>query len=196
MRFNDEDFIYRIMGIDNGSTALGVTIADLNLRTDHYHVIDSMTLYADKILDSYKGSIETHGNAWARQNTLREALLEELEYYRPHTVAVESPFFMPGRVQSFRVLSEMLIHIRQAVDEYGLLSDIVPISPGQAKKAVQVANFTMKKAVIPDCVRRLDNVSYSENVDVNNLSEHEYDAIAVIMAQGKFTRQATGFARG
>lgn len=195
MRFKDESFIYRIMGIDNGSTSLGIVVADLDLRQDTYHVVYSQTLQADKLLSRHSGQVSSHGAAWVRQNTLKDHLSVELQYHRPHAVAVETPFFMPGRVQSFRVLSEMMIFIRQAVDDYGLDSDIIGVSPGQAKKAVQVAGFTMKKAVIPECVRRLDNVTYKEDIDKHTLSEHEYDAIAVIVSHGKTIRKDTGFDR-
>lgn len=195
MRFRDEDFIYRIMGIDNGSSALGMVVADLDLRQNTYHVQDADTLIAHKLMNRHTGSSLSHGDAWARQNTLHDNLLDALEYHHPHVVAVETPFFMPGRVQSFKVLTEMMVFIRQAVAAYGLDTDVIHVTPGQAKKAVQTDNFTMKKAVIPDCVRRLPNVTYRAGIDHTNLSEHEYDAIAAIIYCGSVVRQQTGYDR-
>ncbi|MNY36792.1 hypothetical protein D3C86_1713010 [compost metagenome] len=101
---------------------------------------------------------------------------------------------MPRRVQSFETLTEMMIFIRQVVEDYSG-KDIYGISPGAAKRAVQPADFTMKKAVIKDCILKLDNLTWNEGIQMDNLTEHEYDGIAVAMAHGKATRKVTGFVR-
>ncbi|MNO14076.1 Crossover junction endodeoxyribonuclease RuvC [compost metagenome] len=196
MRFNDNSFIYRIMGIDNGSSQLGMVIADLDLRSGQYTVLHADTFVAEKMLGEHTGLVTTHGARWARQNTLRDAVARELRFFNPHAVAVETPFFMPRRVQSFETLTEMMIFIRQAVEDYNPGSDIYRVTPGEAKRAVQSANFTMKKVVIKDCVRSLSNITYKEGIRKDALTEHEYDAIAVIVAHGEAIRKAAGFLRG
>lgn len=195
MRFNDESFIYRIMGIDNGSSSLGMVIMDLNLRTGRYSYVYSETFEAERLLHRHKGIVPTHGARWARQNTLRDSLTVSLKYYNPHSVAVETPFFMPRRVQSFETLTEMMIFIRQAVECHNPSSDIHRVTPGEAKRAVQPKNFTMKKAVIKDCVLSLECIDFPDDVDPTNLTEHEYDAIAVTIAHGERVRKETGYVR-
>jgi len=195
MRFSDESFIYRIMGIDNGSSSLGMVIADLDLRRDEYRLLYANTFNAEKLLDEHRGNLITHGARWARQNTLRDSVFRELHFHNPHAVAVETPFFMPRRVQSFETLTEMMIFIRLAVEEHCPGTDIYRVTPGEAKRAVQPANFSMKKTVIKDCVLRLDNITYNEGIDKHSLTEHEYDAIAVAVSHGKAIRKATGFLR-
>lgn len=196
MQFSDESFIYRIMGIDNGSSQLGMVIADLDLRRGTYHILFKDTFVAEKMLGEYSGLVTTHGARWARQNTLQAALRRELRFHNPHAVAVETPFFMPRRVQSFETLTEMMIFIRQAVEEYNPSSDIYRVTPGEAKRAVQTANFSMKKVVIKDCVLALPFITYNEDIRKDALTEHEYDAIAVIIAHGEAIRKAAGFLRG
>lgn len=195
MRFNEESFIYRIMGIDNGSSLLGMVIVDLDLKRDHYHVIHKDTFVAEKLISNHRGSIITHSACWARQLTLRDELTTALRFYNPHAVAVETPFFMPKRVQSFKTLTEMMVMIRLAVEEHNPTSDIYGVTPGEAKRAVQPVNFTMKKAVIKDCVLALGNVTYSDDIRKDDLTEHEYDAIAVAVSHGRTIRKSTGFLR-
>jgi len=196
MRFSDESFIYRIMAIDNGSSSLGMVIVELDLRQDMYHVVHTDTFLADKLLNDRAGQVPSHGSRWARQNTLRDCIARELRFHNPHAVAVETPFFMPKRVQSFETLTEMMIFIRQAVEDYNPMSDIYRVSPGEAKRAVQPSkDFSMKKAVIKDCVLQLENITYKEGICKDALSEHEYDAIAVARAHGQAIRKAIGFAR-
>lgn len=196
MKFNDESFIYRIMGIDNGSSSLGMVIMDLDLREGRYDLIHCDTIVADKALKEHRGSVITHGARWARQNTMKDALATNLRFFNPHAVAVETPFFMPKRVQSFEVLTEMMIFIRQAVADYNPASDIYRVTPGEAKRAVQPAEkFTMKKTVIKDCVLALRNITYRDGIEKHNLTEHEYDAIAVTVAHGQLIRKLAGFLR-
>ncbi|MNZ66837.1 Crossover junction endodeoxyribonuclease RuvC [compost metagenome] len=195
MQFNDDSFIYRIMGIDNGSSQLGMVVVDLDLRRGTYHVLFRDTFVAEKLLNHHKGSLVTHGARWARQNTLKDCVSRELRYFNPHAVAVETPFFMPRRVQSFETLTEMMIFIRQAVEDHNPGSDIYRVTPGEAKRAVQTANFTMKKVVIKDCVLAMVNITYNEDICKTALTEHEYDAIAVAVAHGEAIRKAAGFLR-
>jgi Holliday junction resolvasome RuvABC endonuclease subunit len=195
MKFTDESFIYRIMGIDNGSSLLGMVIMDLDLRSGCYTFIDRDTFVAEKILGNHRGSAISHGARWARQNALQESVALSLRFHNPHSVAVETPFFMPRRVQSFETLTEMMIFIRQAVAAHNPMSDIIRVSPGEAKRAVQQKNFTMKKAVIKDCVLALTSIVYPEEVDATKFTEHEYDAIAVIIAHGEQVRKRMGFVK-
>lgn len=197
MKYQDDSYIYRIMAIDNGSSMLGMVIVLLDLRLGHYHVVAKETFVAEKLISRHEGAVVSHGARWARQNTLRDCIRRELHYHNPHAVAVETPFFMPRRVQSFETLTEMMIFIRQAVEDHSG-RDIYRVTPGEAKRAVQPAKsgkFTMKKVVIKDCVLAMTNISYNEDIDKHTLTEHEYDAIAVAVSHGEAIRKATGFLR-
>lgn len=195
MHFNDTSFIYRIMGVDNGSTHMGVVIADLNLRTGQYHIQHVETYRGDRLAKDVIGLSETHSALWARQMMLREAFYHTLVDFEPHAVAVEAPFFMPGRVTTFQALSETMVFIKMAVSDYDPAMPTHLITPGQAKRAVQTKDFTMKKVVIPECVVRLPNITYNEGIDKYGLTEHEYDGIAVAKAHGDLVRKETGYDR-
>lgn len=191
----DDDYIFRMMAIDNGSSFLGMVILDLDLRSGIYHLLEAETFAADKMISNHRGSILTHGARWARQCTLKDTVADRLGWWQPDAVPVESPFFQPGRVQSFEVLSEMKVILREAVEEYNHAMDIILVSPGEAKRAVQPKDFTMKKVVIKDCVLRLPNLRWSEKINIDRLTEHEYDSIAVGVAYGERIRRDCGFVR-
>lgn len=191
----EDDYFLRIMGIDNGSSNLGAVVIDLDLRTGVYHLLHANTFVAEKLIKNHRGNIISHGARWARQCTLQDSLADLLNWWQPDAVPVEDKFFRPGRVLSFEVLTEMMVKLRDAVEDYCTGMNIVPISPGEAKKAVQPSNFTMKKAVIKDCVLSLPNLKYSNEINLDNLTEHEYDAIAVSIAYGDRVRRDTGFVR-
>jgi len=191
----DDDYIFRMMGVDNGSSNLGMVILDLDLRSGIYHLLEAETFVAEKMISNHRGSVQTHGGRWARQCTLKDIMADRLGWWQPDAVPVESPFFQPRRVQSFEVLTEMKVILREAVEEYNHAMDIILVSPGEAKRAVQPKNFTMKKVVIKDCVLRLPNLRWSEKINIDDLSEHEYDAIAVGIAYGERIRKDCGFVR-
>jgi hypothetical protein len=194
----DDDYIYRILAIDNGSSNLGEVVLDLDLRSGVYYLRHAQTFVSDRMITNnlHQGEVITHGARWARQCTLEDCVGDSLEVWEPDDVAVESPFFMPRRVQSFEVLTEMMVKIRQAVQRYSG-RNISTVTPGEAKRAVQPRdkNFSMKKVVMRDCILRLTNLEIGDDIDINNLSEHEYDAISVGIAFGERVRKACGFVR-
>lgn len=194
-RMCDDDYYFRLMGIDNGSSNLGMVVIDLDLRTGIYHLLRAQTFVAEKLINNHRGHLQSHSARWARQCTLKDELADALQWWQPDAVPVEDKFFRPGRVQSFEVLTEMMVMIREAVEDYSTGMNIIAISPGEAKRAVQPAGFTMKKAVIQDCVLSLDVIQCSSEIDLRNLTEHEYDAIAVAVCYGERVRRDTGFAR-
>lgn len=194
MRFSDEDFIYRILGVDNGSGHLGCAVLDLDLRTGVFTLVHSVTFVASKLLDDELGVATSCSDRLARQFTLARAFADYLEWWSPHSVAIEAPFFMPGRVSTFETLTEMYLLLRDVAVRHMHARDVVRVRPGEAKAAVlDPSKFTMKKAVIRDCVIGLDYLVVSEGINIEALSEHEYDAIAVAICNGKWLRRDLRF---
>lgn len=195
-RLVDDDYIYRMLCIDNGSNFLGTVVLDLDLRTGLYYLIHAETFEGAQLIREEKPYVHTHGARWVRENALRDKFREALFYWCPDAVPVENNFFQPGRVQTFETLAEMKVFLRQAVEEYDDSMDLTLISPGEAKRAVQPTSFTMKKVVIKDCILALKNLIICENnIHLENLTEHEYDGVAVGMCLGERIRRATGFVR-
>jgi Holliday junction resolvasome RuvABC endonuclease subunit len=195
-RLREDDYIYRIMGIDNGSSFLGMVILDLDLRSGVYELVHAETFVADRLITNHRGSLSTHTPRWVRECTLRDKFAEALEEFQPNAVPVENAFFQPGRVTSFEVLTEMKVLLRLALQDYDYGMDIILISPGEAKRAVQPASFTMKKVVIRDCILAMETkIRCLNGISLNSLTEHEYDGIAVGICHGETVRRRCGFVR-
>lgn len=195
-RLREEAYIYRIMGIDNGSSNLGMVIVDLDLRSGIYTLVYAETFVAERLIKNHRGSLITHSARYVRESTLRDSFADALEEFQPDAVAVENAFFQPGRVTSFETLTEMKVFLREAVIDYDWSMDIILYSPGEAKRAVQPSSFTMKKVVIRDCILAMgDTIRCVNGTSLDNLSEHEYDGIAVVICHGEIVRRRTGFGR-
>jgi Holliday junction resolvasome RuvABC endonuclease subunit len=194
-KLRDDDYLYRIMGVDNGSSNLGVVVMDLDLRSGEYTLLYAETFVADRMIRNHRGSLSTHTARWVRERTLQDAFADALQRWQPDAVPVENAFFQPKRVTSFEVLTEMKVLLRLALEGYDPSMDIILISPGEAKRAVQPSDFTMKKVVIRDCVLRLKQVRCKNGINLADLTEHEYDGIAVCVAHGEAIRERTGFLR-
>lgn len=195
-KLRDDDYIYRIMGIDNGSSNLGMVVLDLDLRSGVYTLVHSETFLAERIIKNHKGSLTSHSARWVRECTLHDAFADALEEFQPNAVPVENAFFQPGRVTSFETLTEMKVFLRRAVADYDDRMDIILVSPGEAKRAVQPSHFTMKKVVIRDCILAMsDKIRCINGITLNSLTEHEYDGIAVSIFHGETVRKRCGFVR-
>lgn len=194
-KLRDDDYIYRMLGVDNGSSNLGVVVIDLDLRSGVYTLLYAETFVADRMIRNHRGSLASHTPRWVRERTLQDAFADSLVRWRPNAVPVENAFFQPGRVTSFEVLTEMKVLLRLALEDFDPSMDLILVSPGEAKRAVQPSDFTMKKVVIRDCILRLKQLRCSNGIDLNTLSEHEYDGIAVCIAHGEAVRKNTGFLR-
>lgn len=194
-RLRDDDYTFRIMGVDNGSSFLGVVIMDLDLRSGVYSLVHAETLDGQRLIHNHRGSLVTYTPRWVRELTLADSFSDLLERFEPDAVPVENAFFQPGRVTSFEVLTEMKVLLRQRVEDYDYSKDIILISPGEAKRAVQPASFTMKKVVIRDCILAMENIRCLNGINLDNLTEHEYDGVAVGVCYGERLRRDTGFVR-
>lgn len=177
---------YRIMAIDNGSNTLGLSICDLDLESGLLYVVHSATITASKTTRRYGAIEDSHGGRFARFEVLRDFVAETLEDYYPDNVSVESPFCSRFHVESFAVLRETMLVIRQAVIDFYVHLDLRLVTPTEAKRAVKVAKVKKKrgvkvdnKALARDAVLALTDVVYLNDIDKFTLDEHCIDSIAV-----------------
>lgn len=168
----------RVIGIDPGTTCLGVTELHWDLNDSKKVVYDAYTLKADT--SSIYGVVaETHGDLVARINHMGDALLDIFQERRPHVVISESPF-MGKFAQSFKALTECLWVVRSAVSKYDRHMPLYLVDPPTAKKAagVKLKRKTEKEDVLEALKKRTD---LEWLVDVNTLDEHAVDSTAVAL---------------
>lgn len=168
---------FTVMGIDPGTSTLGVSVITWDLQAPRYTVDFAFTLKATDNTQGYHYVEELHGNRTARLQQHHDEILQWLHQIRPHAVIAESPF--QGRfAQSFAALTECIAVIRQAVMRYDMHMPLNLVDPPTVKRAagVKLGRKTDKEDVRRALAIRSD---LTWGMDLGCLDEHSVDAIAV-----------------
>ncbi len=178
---------FRIIGIDPGSSALGVAVLDLYLDDLTVELVDARTFNAAKGIRDYDVLVQYQHERFARLQYMSDSLSGYIYAMRPNGVASESPYM--GRFPAaFRALSECLLIIHQAVVAYDPYTRLHMIDPMTVKAAVGVVSkgYKNKAALAKEHVRNAVlglTLSNPNNIPMDQLDEHSIDAIAVAMAR-------------
>lgn len=167
-----------IIGIDPGSTTLGVGVITINTETDAIVSTEAFTLHADKI-SGYTGLEESHGDRIRRLAVLTDTLEVVFFRYNPVMIGSESPFYNRFRPNAYGVLVETIGAIRAAAMRYS--STIVPrmIDPPTVKNALG-AKGNAKKEAVQAALLKLEGMH--PVIPFTELDEHSVDAIGVAYA--------------
>lgn len=180
IELGENDWIYRVMGIDNGSNTVGVSIVDHDLRNRRSTVVFARTVQADKTAyERFAGKREHRGNLAARIEVIREFIYEVLDEYDPDIVGCESPF-SHLHVQSYGVLLTTMNAIDDCVYNYCPTLEFAKVPPGKAKKAVcPPGKYRNDKDLIRSFILEDEQIVAGEDVILESLDEHCIDGIAV-----------------
>ena len=181
--------IARIFGIDPGTNTLGVAELSFDVETLEVLNISAKTLTAEKHTRHW-WSNEIYGDRFSRITWLEEELFQLLHESDPFQVAIESPFFNRRRPQAFESLVEIKFAITRAIQRWSPSRPVYLIDPPSVKKAVGAKTYkTTKgqkinpnKTAVRDAVLGLD-LPYTGDVPIEDLDEHSYDGIAVVIAR-------------
>lgn len=175
-----------IVGIDPGTDTLGACIAEIELSGSFkMKVIDTITINGTEHLKHNRGYMELskiHGNKYARLKAIENALDKWFSKHKPHLVCSESPF-MYHSPHAFASLTEALTIIRISLSKYNDSMFLFLVPPQMAKAAI--GSLSDKKLGVRPAIEELlsDGVKYgleiSSYLDIDKMSEHELDAIAV-----------------
>lgn len=175
---------YRICGIDPGTDTMGVSFVDINWDTKQITVIESNTYSAGRNTGLREHLSSTMGNRWVRLNRLGEILFRLLVAYRPHDVAVESPYL--GRfVSAFEALVECRTVLSATIRQYDPSLIMHLIDPPTAKLAVGALVYKGSKENVKESLLALSAIGWESNVFPELLDEHSIDSIAVAIARAK-----------
>jgi Holliday junction resolvasome RuvABC endonuclease subunit len=129
--------IGRIIGIDPGSTTLGCSMLEYDVRTLEITRLCAYTFNADKMrLDEL--ITLNHSERYARILALSDALHDVFVANPPNHIACESPFLKRRFPQAFAVLTEVVFGVRLAVRRYDPTMELDLVDPPTAKKAVGI----------------------------------------------------------
>lgn len=173
-------WVYRILGIDNGTNTVGFTVIDHNLRTGISTVIFAETVTADKsAYNKYAGVAANRNNLNARLLVINDFLQEVLEEYDPDIVGCEAPFSHLN-ISTYRALVTSMKSMDDTCYNHRRTLQFVEISPGKAKKAVcPVDVYKTDKEVIRQFILDDDRIIEGQFIVLEDLDEHSIDGISV-----------------
>ena len=167
----------RLIGIDPGTTKLGLCTLEFNIDTLEVVKIEAITLDADKLPSSpWMGAI--YGERLRRIFALRRYLIDHFHETTPISVGSESPFYNRNRPNAYAALVEVLCSIREAYIEYSIRSPLFLIDPPTVKKAIGAAGNADKVSVKAKILTH-PVLCEKSTTPINDLDEHSLDAMAV-----------------
>jgi len=168
-----------LIGIDPGSSTMGVCIMTVDALTLEIVSTDAFTIVGEKLMkkNSFLGYI--HGERFARIDAIEERLLAIFDRHNPFDVASESPFFNPGRPNAFEVLVEVVYMIRKALWRHNPWLRLYRIDPPTVKKGVKAEKLTGKEAVQTAVLAMEPLLHYIGKTPMRQLDNNAIDAIAV-----------------
>lgn len=173
----DSDPCVNLIGIDPGTTKLGVGLIRVDFLTRQIVSSDAFTLRGDWLVHG-DWIPNIHGERYARIRALTETLVEIFIRSSAWRISSEAPFFNPRRPAAFEALVEILSGIRQAVHEYDPWQKLYTVDPSSVKNAVG-AKGGSDKDIIKQSVLRLPDLHYQGTKPLAELDEHSIDALAV-----------------
>lgn len=175
---------YRICGIDPGTDTMGVCFIDIDWCTKKISVVEANTYSAGRNTGLREHLADTMGNRWVRLNRLGEILYRLLVSYRPHDVAVESPYL--GRfVSAFEALVECRTMLSSVIRHYDPSLTMLLVDPPTAKLAVGATVYKGSKENVRESLLALSEIGWGCDVDAWSLDEHSVDAVAVGIARAR-----------
>ena len=184
---------FTILGIDPGSTTMGVSAMHVNFATLQIHGAELLTLHALKPTGGRQINqwmLDTHSERSMRLRELAWMLGQQLMYQRPVFVACEAPFFNPRNPNAYQVLVETMKVIENTVYAWNPWRPLYRIETTVAKKAVapkDPAGILALKAIkdskekVRFCVERHPEIAKWVNYAIHD--EHNVDALIVAYAQ-------------
>lgn len=169
---------YTIIGIDPGTTFLGVGIIKVNLDTAKILSSDAFTLNGSKLINNDNWISKTYGDRTSRILALECELLKIFNYFKPTYICSESPFIMTKFPAAGIALTEVMCSIKRSVMSYSSWHRLFTIDPSSVKNAIG-AKGNADKDVMRNKLVNLSELNYNGQVQLLSLDEHSIDALAV-----------------
>ncbi len=178
INFYDSDNYFRLIGIDPGTTHLGVSVYTIEIDTLNILNSFAFTIDASRVdCDTWSGSL--HGERFYRIGYICQKLCEVFLMYKPLVICAESPFFGMRHPGAYQALTELLTRIRLAVFEYDNWRELKLVPPSIVKQAVGVKGNADKLAMKEALNNLINTINYNSDIPFSSLDEHSIDALAV-----------------
>ncbi len=159
---------------------MGLSVSLIDYSTKRIVETKTTTIHV-KEKNLNKDSIELFGLRQTKIDYLNNIFQNYLEFYKPITVIVESPFYNMKRPAAFLPLVELLYQLRMTLRAIWPNSNFKTYEPSTIKKSVGAGAICKKDEVKIHVLKHKDIFNYiPEEVEMEDLDEHSIDSLAVI----------------
>ena len=183
-----EEATFNIVGIDPGSTTMGVACLGVSLNNLSLKSVETFQITADQPTGGVKladGLLEYYPPRSIRMLEIQRRLQTAFDFYQPVQIACESPFYNPRNPNAYGVLVEVVKTVEDTVRSWNPWRPLYRIESTAAKKSVNPTNDQLAKELklikdsklrIKEAVRIFPEL-HMLNLDI--MTEHEIDAVVV-----------------
>lgn len=170
----------RVLGIDPGTTGLGITIIDVNtLKEEKFKLVYVSTIFGNKVNYSLPTQFDdtSHTGVESRGYGLARSFKKLGELYSPHTVICEDNY-LGASPDTFKQLIKSVMLLREFCNKLDIhMSYVLP----NIAKEIAGANF--RGSTKEDVISGIQEYKWldSTGFDLSVLDEHSADSVAITL---------------
>jgi Holliday junction resolvasome RuvABC endonuclease subunit len=167
-----------IIAIDPGLNFCGISILDFNEKFCIHRTI--LINNNRKLTQEEKEISEKYDTRVIKVQEIVRTIISLIEQYNPDSIAIEGPFYSGLRPQAYSALLEIITAVKYLVAvPNGLPIHI--IEPLLVKKTFSHFHMSTKDDMKAALKKKMQNdeIFVAQGIDIEQLSEHEIDSIAV-----------------
>lgn len=174
---NTSQWEFTLLGIDPGSSNLGISIYKLDFNTLAIKESFAFTISAKDTCFYNRNTSNEFGDKIARLQAMKSELAEVFRSYSPSLIVCESPFFNSFTPNAYAILIEVVNLIHETIWEYNYQIPFFKVDPPTAKKAVGAKGNAKKDEMTQAIIEIKDRLKLKNNP--LDLDEHSIDALAI-----------------
>lgn len=175
--FDNDNKVIRLIGIDPGSTSLGVSVFEREIDTNKIALLWASTMKGNPFIRQYENMAELNGKRFAKMYGYKCTLLNFFSNWQPNDIVCEGSY-MKEFPAAYAALTEIVLTIRLAALEYRSDMAVSIIDPATIKKNIGVKGNSGDKDLIKKKVKEL-KINFYQPQSFESLDEHALDAIAI-----------------
>lgn len=173
-------FISRILAVDNGSSHVGLSVLDHDIRRHETAVIWQTNFDAGRIVeDRSPGKILLRGEYQARLEVIASFFDDVLEEFDPDVVGCESPFQHLNAKTYASLITSMNV-FDNACYRFRPNLPFVKVPPGKGKKAAcPPGQYKDDKEWIAHCLKTDPRIHWANGINPDLMGPDALDSVAV-----------------
>ena len=173
-----EPLLLRVLSIDPGTNALGLSVHELNLTEGTMIVLDAHTVNVPRVMNLYcSDTLFYQGEKIAKLKAVEYAVSNYARTWEIERAVSEAPY-MGKFPAAYAALVSCINAIRSGCSFYDSKLYLEVIDPATVKKMLGVPGNSGDKSLITKAIEKSEIIDTS-TVDLSALDEHSLDSIAV-----------------